>query len=386
MNRYFQLAGSNTSHFSGGGEARATYRKGHREALQEAFAAGATGYPQRMLGARTTEAFCQHFLTDMFAGGHIRAPRRDIKEWYTSHYPNSLDSLLNWASLRIAVILDGWGQTTALPNGSIAGRIKGKIVDLGGPAVQTFSLGDIIGLAYHHQDNKGLGVISDRNVTGQEVPGGFHWTAEGDDHLLPGGGRQPTAEGALTRRMVTAAARASLAELETARQLGEQAAGGQCLPAPRLAAAAAAALDALPLSAEGYIPRPDQAAGNAELDWEWGHLDAVLRAAVDESVKGEIVGTLRGKAGLVQEFVHLKRVWAWPPVAETVIASEADWTLQTRRAFTQWVDEMGALGIEALEHAMASNASPPPVQDSEPHDGGAPPGGVPRARSPIPAH
>lgn len=387
MNRYFQLAGSNTSHFSGGGEARATYRAGHRQALQEAFAAGATGYPVRMISARTTEAFCQHFLTDMFAGGHVRAPRRDIKEWYTTHYPDSLNRLLNWASNRIALILDEWGQTTALPNSSIAADIKAKFADLGGPAVQNFSLGDIVGLAYHFQDNKGLGVISDVDESGQPVPGGFHWTAEGDSHLLPAGG-QPTASAQLTQRMVTAAARSSLSELETARQLGEQAAGGRCLPSLQLAAAASTALDHMPLAAECFVPRPDEAAGNAVMNWQWGHLDPILRAAVDQSVSGEIAHTLQDQAANVPEFTHLKVVAAIPPVAQTENPGEARWTLHTRRAFAQWAAEMRTLGIVALEHAMSSNASPVPA--SEPFDaskdGGALPGGLHPSHSPTSAH
>ena len=379
MDRYFELAGANVSHFAAGGDALISYRDGHKTAIESAFMAGAAGDDRKFLAARTEEAFCNHYLTDMFAGGHVRTPRRDIQDWYQSKYPDSLDRLLDWASLQIARVLDGWHQTNSLPNSKIAAKLRTKIEELGGPAVKTFSLGDIVGLAYHHHDNQGLGVVSKVDERGNEVAGGYRWKAEGDNRLIPPGGKPPTADAALTRRMVTAATRASLKDLDDARTRGKEAAGGGVVPAAQLVPLAEKAAQALvPLRAEDYIPDEDPDAGNAKMEWEWGRLDPALREAVDESIKSEIVGTLRGKSDAVPEFTYLKFIWHSPWVTEMEAGADvrkADWTLHTRAAFLDWVGELAGLGITGLELAMDSTASPP--SDDEMDAGAKPLAGAP---------
>jgi hypothetical protein len=64
-------------------EALRLYRAYHRRAIVEAFAAAsaanASGAFERAL---VTEAFGCHFLTDLFASGHLRVPRRALAERY----------------------------------------------------------------------------------------------------------------------------------------------------------------------------------------------------------------------------------------------------------------------------------------------------------------
>jgi outer membrane protein OmpA-like peptidoglycan-associated protein len=79
---FIKLAMDNVAHFAEGGDALATWRSHHSRALHEAMEAGLTGDPSRFQQAQLVEAFGQHFLTDMFSGGHVRVPRREIMAYY----------------------------------------------------------------------------------------------------------------------------------------------------------------------------------------------------------------------------------------------------------------------------------------------------------------
>ena len=57
-----------------------TYKAGHTAALNQAINANRTGNTTLLTGAYFLEAFAQHYLTDLFAGGHTREPRR-ILHW-----------------------------------------------------------------------------------------------------------------------------------------------------------------------------------------------------------------------------------------------------------------------------------------------------------------
>lgn len=95
VRRYLALASQNHCHFGAQppdgsiddtvNEALALYRYYHRRALTEAQAAGqvdakAVVKEQRLLAALAVDAFGCHFLTDLFASGHLRVPRRQISE------------------------------------------------------------------------------------------------------------------------------------------------------------------------------------------------------------------------------------------------------------------------------------------------------------------
>ena len=87
---YITLALENVSHFAAGGDALATWQGHHGRALAKAFEAGlskskgdAITGEDLFQNAQLMEAFGQHFLTDMFSGGHVRTPRKEIIAYYS---------------------------------------------------------------------------------------------------------------------------------------------------------------------------------------------------------------------------------------------------------------------------------------------------------------
>jgi hypothetical protein len=355
--RYMALAAKNISHFGAGGTAKDAYGEGHTVALRDAFVAGATGNAQLYDEAKGREAFCEHFLSDRFSAGHVRTPRAEIKEWYKSKFPDSVDKFVSYTASWIARDMDAKGDVPWYwPDSKVAGKLVGKIRDVGGPAVENFSLGDIISLAYHDHDNQGLKVVSDVGPDGQPVAGGYKWQAKGDDHL---------AESPDTQKMATAAMKCSIGELDQAHAAGSKngvPAGG----AQALSGAAQKWIGALPgFAAEKFVPREDKAADNVQMNWRWGNLDPVLRQAVDDGVKQKIVSVLREKAGGVAVEMKYDRFGKEDKSGAVV--------LHPQRSFLAFCDFLAGRGIMAIEEAMEA----PAVQPLEIIDGGAPPGGVP---------
>ena len=79
--RYMKLQSENFDHF--GSDAVAAYRGGHSAALAVANAARLQADPALKRSylqlAYAMNAFSDHFLSDLFAGGHIRTPRRQLR-------------------------------------------------------------------------------------------------------------------------------------------------------------------------------------------------------------------------------------------------------------------------------------------------------------------
>lgn len=373
--RYYRLAANNLAHFQAGGNARNEYERGHILALSHAFLAGAM--PQevgRWETAVTAEAFSNHFLTDMFAAGHIRTPRPDVKAWYTSNYPDSVQRFINYAGNWIALELDRLGETPLIPNSYVAGLVAERIRALGGTAIDSFSIGDIVSGAVHNLDNRtGLNVVSEASASGEAVPGGFAWQAGGEGRL----GESP-----ITEQMATSAIRTSFADLLDMRNAGQQTYQGFPIPQGQINRAFEQALARLqPFAALRYVPgeasgnRPiatGTTSGSGEINWHWGSIDPTLRAELDSYVRGEIVSTLRAKAGEVQPEITRYRY--------TV--------RQIRTAFLSFCTHLASTGFSALEEAMGVSATPPapsPAPDAGaaargggPSDAGVPlPGGVP---------
>jgi len=78
---YLQLAGTNWDHF--GNHAVAAYQAGHSVAMEQAVIAsqspdGSSERRTAMLRAYAMEAFCAHFLSDLFSAGHLRTPRKAL--------------------------------------------------------------------------------------------------------------------------------------------------------------------------------------------------------------------------------------------------------------------------------------------------------------------
>jgi outer membrane protein OmpA-like peptidoglycan-associated protein len=84
---YIGLAMKNVAHFAGGGTALDTWRGHHARALQSALTAGLSGNAAEFENAQLIEAFGQHFLTDMFSGGHIRTPRAEVLAYHADLAP-----------------------------------------------------------------------------------------------------------------------------------------------------------------------------------------------------------------------------------------------------------------------------------------------------------
>jgi hypothetical protein len=293
MNRYYGLAAQNVSHFSAGGAALSVYKSSHREALRLAFDSGATGMPGGMDAARTAEAFGGHFLTDMFSSGHVRTPRDAQRTWYQTHYPNSIDQIVNHMAGVMHTFLVG-AHPLLNRLGQIPSRrdLATQIRTLGGPALASMSLGDLVSKAYHDHDNLGLDVVSELNHYGNVVSGGFRWRAVGDNYLN-------SAAGYYTRTMANRSLEASLADLTTLQRAG-QAARSLNLTASQLRIRFQAEVSAILVNnkyqAERYIPRVDPAGSNVAMSWQWGSFDAEMRRALDGVVKGAIARELATKS------------------------------------------------------------------------------------------
>lgn len=367
--RYYQLAAINMSHFSAGGTARSEYERLHRSAMQEAFMAAATGDAQMSTTADVTEAFSEHHLTDMFSAGHVRTPRTDIKTWYDQHLPGSVERFVQYTAHWVTTKLDSYGDIPFwCPNSKVQSGIRDKVRELGGSAVDTFSLGDIVSLALHDRENaEGLWVVSDLDPQGNTVDGGFHWPekAKGDDHL---------AESPLTRQMAETAVRTSLQDIREARGAGEAATHGTCLPQEALEEAlnrfmatanANQALGYVPRSDEDrnqhYIEGPDAAARPDDIDYRWGRLDDTTYRVVDGDVKGFIANKLSSMSGQVGDqdgMVHEANIAEWLPGLgpEMVGHNFPLIDLHVRRAFNEYCDFLRAQGIGAIESAMGTPA------------------------------
>lgn len=347
VDRYLLLAGRNLSHFSAGGTAWQAYTLWHGKAIADALEAGQAADDAVWRRALTKDAFGDHFLTDMFSAGHVRTPRVDIRDWYDHHHPGS-DKFISYMAKYIFDRLDERQQLPPLlwwvgwlTRSIMADRIR----EMGGTAVKSFSLGDIVALALHDRDNKGLAVVSEVDPAGHAVPGGFAWTAVGDGHL------HRSALGAKTKAMATAAVIASLRDLERVRGVGVKLGNGAVTVAQKTDEIRRA-LGGSGFAARGYVPRESKVAGanarltvpggaRAPLEWRWGQLGEMAYAAVDETVKSSIASELHGMANRVKDPISA-------PLGIRVYG--------TRSALLSFVRHLRTEGIGAIERAVGSSA------------------------------
>lgn len=88
---YIKLAAVNWDHF--GPNAITAYNAGHAAAIQQAItaksASGTTAQTAGLNLAYAMDAFACHFLSDLFASGHMRTPRKDLYEDGTPHWAGS---------------------------------------------------------------------------------------------------------------------------------------------------------------------------------------------------------------------------------------------------------------------------------------------------------
>ena len=203
--RLVLLALRNVQHFLLGGDARATWLDYHFRAIDSAISAGLAHDRPALDQAYVLEAFGQHFLTDSFAAGHIRTPRRDIMDWYSGTFaPRVFDHLFTfvldrgtdgvfdqipWGYKVGAFGVGGLSGVVALKSAvrlGVKSELDAKIVKAGGRAaiIEWIGLGlaGAVSGAIHDVENaRGLHVTSIANPAG--------WTSYGDanlDKIAPG--------------------------------------------------------------------------------------------------------------------------------------------------------------------------------------------------------
>jgi hypothetical protein len=212
-------------------------------------------------------------------------------------------------------------------------------VEFGGAAVRVVSASDIVSVALHDLENRvGLRVVSDVDIDGRRVKGGFPWLALGDGQL------HKSSAGSVTKRMATAAVITSLRDLERIRGVGRKLAGKR-LSASQQADAVRQALGGMVSAALAFVPRedptvrkdgantplPGQTPGKSPLDWRWGQLGDVTYHVVDEAIKNRIANEVAS---------HLS----------TVDNSDQ------RRVLAEFVKHLRADGIRAIERAVGKKA------------------------------
>ncbi|RIQ21808.1 S8 family serine peptidase, partial [Jiangella rhizosphaerae] len=298
--RYLLLASQNISHFSAGGTAWQAYTSWHAKALVDALDAGRLSDAARWERAMTKEAFGLHFLTDSFSAGHVRTPRAEIRDWYRQRYPDSGDRILQYLARFLFDRLDERQQMPQLAwwfGWVTRGVMVDRIRTLGGEAVANITLGDIVSLALHDWDNRGLDVVTDVDADGRSVAGGHRWRAVGDGHL--GANRF----GIDTRRMAVVAVIASLRDLERVRGAGVKLGSAEVSLSQR-SSAVREALGSTVFAARGFVPREDTGrttavalrtadGSRAPMEWRWGQLGPVAHQAIDGTIRKRLADELR---------------------------------------------------------------------------------------------
>jgi hypothetical protein len=332
-NRWYKELSNNADHF--GAAAIDAYEQHHLTALTTAYLAGFEC--RTMDGARLEEAVAQHYLNDLFSAGHIRTPRSEIKSWYQSQFPTSGKRLVRYMANTVAdnmKKLDGTLNILDNVTGQFSSGVEDSIVAQAGPVLETASLGDIVGGAYHDEDNKGLDVVSDCDPLGNPVAGGYAWHAIGDEKLNG-------ADGDMTKKMALAAMKASLAELDVIQQQGIKAAAGPARSPDAVKALAGLAASAFaPFKAKKFIPRVNPAKPAKERKWKWNELDPEFKTALDTYMKGRIFWQLVGVTGSIEEIKKFK------------VPLFGEFTVKPRAAYALFCDEVKTRGYDLLHEAI----------------------------------
>lgn len=283
--RYQRLAAANTTHFaaprgrdasgqpnpSPEGSAGDSYRSTHEAALVLAAQCGQRGEP--IDRAMAMEAAAQHYLSDAFSAGHVRTPAGSLREHWGSKYP------LFWYNLRHKIALDTAvrlnDQTTNAT--TIFGTVNQMYEQLSqqlealAATLPPVTLGDLLAKIFHDEDNE----------RGLDIAGGGR--VYGDGYLDDPAPRNRT------RALTEDALRDGNADVQTAYQLGAQAAGGQPIPDLELYAQVRAATGTgARYLAETRMPAP--ASTEAPQNWQASSLEELWARPVI-GTSGPTVGT-----------------------------------------------------------------------------------------------
>lgn len=156
----------------GGVGALGGYRLNHVRAILEAAGAGAQKEP--IDNALAQEAFACHYLTDAFSGGHVRAARLSIQEYWDPKVPMFSTNIMGFMAETIAKFMIATGADVEaaadidadhLPSGSVAHGATKKVKEIFAKRA-TLSFGGLVSLAVHDHDNdKGVAA----HVNGKSV-------------------------------------------------------------------------------------------------------------------------------------------------------------------------------------------------------------------------
>jgi outer membrane protein OmpA-like peptidoglycan-associated protein len=193
--KFLELAMKNVTHFAAGGSARETWRGHHGRALAKAVDSGMAGDAAAFAQAQAIEAFGQHFLTDMFSGGHVRTPRQEIMDYYQDKAPTMAAAffknlrarveagLVSQVMLQISPMLRGkYAQDKAREkvHAAVEEKLKEGLAQIGGEAglARYFGLalaGAVSGAMHDREGRKGVVVASEDHPE--------PWLAKGDAML-----------------------------------------------------------------------------------------------------------------------------------------------------------------------------------------------------------
>jgi outer membrane protein OmpA-like peptidoglycan-associated protein len=247
---YIDLAMRNVSHFAAGGTALDTWRSHHARALQAALSAGLSGNAADFEQAQLLEAFGQHFLTDMFSGGHVRTPRKEIMDFHAALAPTMAaafvanlrqrieDYLVSQIMLQIGTGIGppsmqappllgvpsirgdfSQGKAREEVHATVDAELTKALAQVGGmPGLSEkfgLALAGAVSGALHDRDGR-QGVI----VSSEDHP--QPWLAKGDSRLdeSPSGGQTQT--GSVSRDQAEKAVLAAREQLLAARSAGER--------------------------------------------------------------------------------------------------------------------------------------------------------------------
>jgi outer membrane protein OmpA-like peptidoglycan-associated protein len=245
--RYYLLALDNPSHFPQGGEALGAWRASHARALDTAMRLGLQNpkaSTTQIQDAYLSEAWGEHFLTDMFSGGHIRTPRRAIVDWYTTDFaPRVMDNFIVNVRYRledeIYAQVAAQSRTARVFEGTARDKIRAALNEMiddnvaklkGGKQELTDYFGKVVGgiISGAMHDAEGS-----RGVVVSSAAHPEPWTALGDGGLDDPKGKLDEATRMVNKEQAQAAVMASLHQVDRAYEIGQrEAVLKDALPAP----------------------------------------------------------------------------------------------------------------------------------------------------------
>jgi hypothetical protein len=317
----------------------AAYHRNHVRALVEAAQAGAAG--ASIDTAMAAEAFSNHFLTDSFAGGHVRNPRRAAFEHWNSLVPMFADNLQGYLAQKVAEALSagsvGWLRSTeGFYHEGVPGVAPGTLTIIREKFAEkgvALSFGHVVVMAIHDYDNEhGVGAL----VAGREV------LLKGDSHLGEGD----------ERRLAVMAAQASIAEVESAYRLGKARLAARAVPDAILTKDP----DYL-FAAERMLPRPVRAGEQSgripptpEVPWDFPSYAELLGDPLFDAALNTFA---KNKAAELTDLVAGERDEAKSAIGAIANRLKGGQAGAVLREIIEWVPDTGGKAFGRLEDANA---------------------------------